>query len=143
MFDWDGNPCGGPYRDILHIMKSYYGVTDETGKKSIIDFYGKIFIDDIDGYDEVVYTDDLEKIVEMFGLYSKNGKWGFFTPGGDVSKPLYDNIDSVEIKEDGNYMAYVSIGDRYGYATPDVDFEPFPERNVDNDNEDCDEDLPF
>ena len=79
----------------------------------------------------------------MFGLYSKNGKWGFFTLRGDISKAIYDNIDGVEIKEDGKYMAYVSIGDRNGYATPDVDFEPFPERTEDYNNEDGDEDLPF
>ena len=143
MFDWDGNPCGGPYMNAKHLLGEYYAAETEDGKKFIVDLNGKIFIDDVDEYDVSISYDMDDNIDEIYGLYSKNGKWGFFTPGGDVSKPLYDNIITVQVGEDGKYWAFVSVGDQDGYATYDKDFEPFPERNVDYDIEDGDEDLPF
>ena len=142
MFDCDGNICGGPYVNAKHLLGHYYGVESEDGKKNIVDLNGKILIDDVDEYNEEVYTDGFGEI-ELFGLYSKNGKLGFFTQRGNIGKAIYDDKESIQIREDGKFWAYGSTGDQNGYSTPAVDFEPFPERTVDYNNEDGDEDLPF
>lgn len=141
MFDWDGNICCGPYLNAKHILGEYYGVETEDRKKYIVDIHGKKLIEEeVDEYDiSISYCDD--EIAEIYGLFSKNGKWGFFTLGGDISKPIYDNIISVQIGEDGKYCAFVSIGNQDGFATPDIDFEPQIIEN--NDNEEDDTDLPF
>ena len=142
MFDWDGKPCGGPYIDVMKIME-YFGVTEENGKKYIVDLNGKLYIDDVDEYDIQIYTDGFDEIVSIYGLYSKNGKWGFFTLRGDVSQAIYDSIDDVQYTENCSYRAVIRIDEKWGWTTPGVDFEPFPDRAVKYNNEICDVDLPI
>lgn len=124
MFDWEGKPCGGPFKDVVPLMGGYYGLEDDLGKKYIMDYNGKKLIEeDVDAFDVSMLCCD-DEITEIFGLYSKNGKWGYFTLTGEVSKAIYDEITSVSLGEDGEYWAYVRIGDKDGIATASIDFQP-------------------
>lgn len=127
MYDFEGNPCGGPFEYVEPHSGLLFFVAESINKKYFVDFKGNRLTGENIRFNS---GDDYNGYI----LFRENEKWGFIHIDSHTVSPVeYDDIEPIGLAE----SIKVKKGDEWGYLAEDFTF--IPESIIEEDDENWDD----